>query len=165
MQAEVTGTAAPSAPSRSYKEWAVRILLWTFVVGPLLLSLVTDFVACPSARYFGQPCPGCGLTRATMAALHGHIGEAFHLHPLFFLAAPFHVGALVYGTYLLLAPPRLQPKQPSLFAWGKRIGQSYIVISVLLILLWIARMFGAFGGPVPVGAKAAHEWHESGQAL
>lgn len=162
MQAEATGEAA-SAPGRSAKEWTLRILLWAFVIGPLFLSLFTDFVACPSARMFGQPCPGCGLTRATMAALQGHIGEAFRFHPLFFLAAPFHVGALAYGSYLLLAPASLQPQQPSLFAWGKRIGQAYILISVLLVVVWLARFFGAFGGPVPVGSKAAKDWQDSHQ--
>ncbi|MEZ4374732.1 MAG: DUF2752 domain-containing protein [Polyangiaceae bacterium] len=160
-----TGTPAPASSERSYKDWALRIVLWALVVGPLFFSLFTDFVACPSARMFNQPCPGCGLTRATMAALHGHLGEAFHLHPLFFLAAPFHAFALVYGSWLLLAPKRLQPSNDALFASGKRIGQLYIVISVLLVVLWVARFFGAFGGPVPVGAKAAQEWHQSGQAL
>ncbi len=163
MQAEATGNPADRERARSLKDWAVRISLWALVVAPLFLSLMTDFVACPSARMLGQPCPGCGLTRATMAALHGHLSEAFHFHPLFFLAAPFHVGALLYGSWLLLAPASLQPSNDQLFTSGKRIGQAYIVITTLLILLWVARFFGAFGGPVPVGAKAAQEWHQSGQ--
>ena len=98
-----------------------------------------------------------------MSALQGHLGEAFHFHPLFFLAAPFHVGALIYGSWLLLAPTRLQPTNDALFSAGKRIGQAYIVISVLLVVLWVARFFGAFGGPVPVGSKAAKDWQDSHQ--
>lgn len=160
-----TGTAAQPSNERSIRDWVLRILLWALVVGPLFFSLFTDFVACPSARMFNQPCPGCGLTRATMAALHGHLGEAFHMHPLFFLAAPFNALALIYGSWLLLAPKRFQPSNEKLFSAGKRIGQAYIVISILLTVLWVARFFGAFGGPVPVGAKAAQEWHQSGEAL
>lgn len=30
----------------------------------------------------GFACPGCGMTRATHAALHGHLGEAFRFNPL-----------------------------------------------------------------------------------
>lgn len=37
---------------------------------------------CPFKVVTGLPCPGCGLTRATVALLHGDLATSFHFHPL-----------------------------------------------------------------------------------
>jgi hypothetical protein len=37
---------------------------------------------CPFKVLTGLPCPGCGLTRATVALLHGDFATSFHFHPL-----------------------------------------------------------------------------------
>ena len=54
---------------------------------------------CPTALFFGIPCPGCGLTRATLALLRGDVGAALHFHPLVFVLTPLAAYAL--GTTLL----------------------------------------------------------------
>ena len=51
-----------------------------------MLSLATSS-ACVVKALIGVPCPGCGMTRAWLAAFHGEFGEAFRCHPLFPLAA------------------------------------------------------------------------------
>ena len=43
---------------------------------------------CPVNFFFHFPCPGCGLTRAYIAALHFDIKKAFEYHPLFVVVAP-----------------------------------------------------------------------------
>jgi hypothetical protein len=36
----------------------------------------------------GLNCPGCGMTRATFAVLHGRMGEAFRMNPLGMILLP-----------------------------------------------------------------------------
>ena len=38
---------------------------------------------CPVRSIIGIPCPGCGLTRACLAALHLDFSAAFAWHPMF----------------------------------------------------------------------------------
>jgi hypothetical protein len=45
---------------------------------------------CPFRAITGQPCPFCGMTRACIAAAHGHIGQSLAYNPggfLVFIAA------------------------------------------------------------------------------
>jgi hypothetical protein len=38
-------------------------------------------VACPFRSITGVPCPFCGLTRAVVAAAHGHLGTSLAFNP------------------------------------------------------------------------------------
>lgn len=49
-------------------------------------------VLCPYRALTGLPCPGCGLTRALHALLHGDPGTAFAFNPLLFVALPLLLG-------------------------------------------------------------------------
>lgn len=40
---------------------------------------------CYFKAFFGLPCPGCGLTRASVSFVKGDIAAAFFYHPLFLL--------------------------------------------------------------------------------
>src|SRR5947209_7197904 len=44
---------------------------------------------CPIHEYFGLLCPGCGGTRALVALLHGHLGDAFRFNALVVALFPF----------------------------------------------------------------------------
>ncbi|AZA84863.1 hypothetical protein C1637_18960 [Chryseobacterium lactis] len=53
---------------------------------------IEDFMlTCPSKRFLGVECPGCGAQRAVVLVFEGRFSEAFHLYPavytllLFFL--------------------------------------------------------------------------------
>jgi hypothetical protein len=106
---------------------------------------------CPTALFFGIPCPGCGLTRATLALLQGDLASALHFHPLVFVLAP--VFAFALGVSLLdyvrggaASTPDLVTKWLSVraryrAAWG---------LLALALAVWGARFAGYFGGPVPV---------------
>lgn len=43
---------------------------------------------CPYLTLTGFACPGCGLTRATHALLHGEVARAFALNPWAFVSTP-----------------------------------------------------------------------------
>lgn len=66
---------------------ANRILTHLLVFGGL--AVYGLLFGCLFRWLFGVSCPGCGLTRATLAALRLDFQAAFHYHPLFWLATPF----------------------------------------------------------------------------
>lgn len=41
----------------------------------------TSLTVCPSKLVYHMPCPGCGVTRATLLMLKGHIIDALMLNP------------------------------------------------------------------------------------
>ena len=111
-----------------------------------VLVFVTSLPAlCPMRIALGVPCPSCGITRATRLALGGDLAGATAMHPLWFLMDPY-VGVIALaqlasyarrGEFLALDKSTI----------AKRVGQ---VLLALLIVVWVARFFGAFGGPCPV---------------
>ena len=114
------------------------------------LAVHSDFPLCPLAGSFGVPCPGCGLTRATLALLHGDMRRALHLHPLVLLLAPLVVGIASAAAWNLLRLPRPSSRRRALFANGRTMTTLATVVLVLTIGVWLARFAGFFGGPVPV---------------
>lgn len=62
LKAVLCGTAV-------YAVWLLLARLWK--------------LPCVFLRLFAVPCPGCGMTRAWEALLHGQLTVAFAYHPLF----------------------------------------------------------------------------------
>ena len=62
----------------------------------------TNIIVCPSKLLYGIPCPGCGVTRATLMALHGDIIDALAFNPnclfsiVFILTFPFVFCVSIY---------------------------------------------------------------------
>lgn len=123
---------------------AARLVLVAAVLGG---ALVLDIPLCPFAIVTRHPCPGCGLTRATLELLHGHLSAALHFHPLAIVIAPLVIGAMLYNGWSYVWSGRWSAME------GKQGRVVTAIASLLLVVLlgvWIARFFGAFGGPVPV---------------
>lgn len=53
--------------------------------GPYGVTWLPD---CYFHRFTGLNCPGCGMTRAAHATLHGRIGEAFRFNPVGMILLP-----------------------------------------------------------------------------
>jgi len=102
---------------------------------------------CPFAILTRHPCPGCGLTRATLALAHGHLTEAVHLHPLSPVLAPLVVGAFMYNALVYVREGRWAAAESLTHRWITRLA---LVAAAALLAVWIARFCGAFGGPVAV---------------
>ncbi len=87
---------------------------------------------CVFKKATGLDCPGCGMTRATYAALHGNIRTAFAFNPVGMVLLPLAMVGLgievvgwVRGRPL---PFRLNPGR-----WGAA------VIAGVMILWWVLR--------------------------
>ena len=116
----------------------------------LVIALVmgSGLVPCAFARVTHLPCPGCGSTRAVAALLRGDLTGVLHMNPL----GP--VMALVLGLLAVEAIVSVlktgDARRVGSTRAGRFLTRAPVVITVLDVILWIARFFGAFGGPVPV---------------
>ena len=76
----------------------IIVCLWLYIAK----EGKTAIIVCPSKLLYGIPCPGCGVTRATLMALHGDIIEALAFNPnclfaiAFILVFPFVVYVSIY---------------------------------------------------------------------
>jgi len=99
---------------------------------------------CLSAALLHLPCPGCGMTRATLALLHGDWAAAMMFHPLSIIVAPFGAAFALEQTARYVAtgrvPVRLARWQETLLA----------ALGALLVVVWILRFCGWFGGPAAI---------------
>ncbi len=126
--------------------------------GLLALVLLSQLPFCPMAGVLGIPCPGCGLTRATLALLHGDVRGAFRLHPLVFVLTPLFVWSVCAAALGYVRGPHTQSK-PKL--WFSSRAATLLASALLLATLgvWGVRFFGYLGGPVPV--VTFRQWAES----
>ena len=120
---------------------------------PLAVVSVVVLAAwrCPVAELLGVPCPGCGLTRAALALAVGDLAGAVRIHPLSLVLIAF--GAWLGWRELALDAGRRGP-----LGRPRRSGSEPLVAALagglvaLTVIVWIARFFGAFGGPVSVAS-------------
>ncbi len=103
---------------------------------------------CSVAAVLHRPCPGCGLTRATMMMLHGDVRESLAMHPL---AIP------MIACWLAIAIATIASTWRDGVPWkffehrfGKFAVTATALAYVALIALWALREAGMFGGRVPI---------------
>ena len=117
----------------------LRITLLAVVAAVLALAMYVDFPLCPLASSFGIPCPGCGLTRATLALLHGNVRAALHFHPLVWLLAPLFAGFTGVALLELLRDPTRPRKSPPFHWQGRGTNIAAWFVLVLVVGVWLAR--------------------------
>lgn len=140
-----TAPVHPQTPKPRWHRWGIALAL----VSPVAFAVFNEFPLCPTAGVLGIPCPGCGLTRATLLLLNGEFARALALHPLVVPLAPMYIGALVFfGVDLVRGPRNTAPSA----SWLTRRWVSVFGVLVLTatVTLWVLRFVGYFGGPVPV---------------
>jgi hypothetical protein len=108
--------------------------------------LASGVVVCPVAIVARQPCPACGLTRASLSLFQFDVPGAFALHPMVFVVLPLLALWALAAAHAYITTGRPSPS-PRL---GRAFGYAFPIVLALMLALYVARFFGAFGGPVPV---------------
>ena len=128
--------------------WTTRAALVAVGLTAATLTLTSGLLPCPMAAVLHVPCPGCGLTRATLALAHGDPGAALRFHPLVPVIVPVLAVYLGGNALGYVASGR----------WGaldRRVGRAGAVVlagvGVLSVAVWLARLGGWLGGPVAIG--------------
>ncbi len=64
---------------------SVFLALGAFAAYYIIVGVVMKQSTCIIRNTTGIPCPGCGMTRSYIHLLHGDVGGAYRMHPLFWL--------------------------------------------------------------------------------
>jgi len=108
-----------------------------------LVSLNLPSWDCPIFRVTGVPCPGCGLSRATMLLLKGDLAGSIRFHAF----APIFLFAIVALILSLILPKSIiQPAIARAELIERKTGLTILILGSL-ILYWLARLLflqGAF---------------------
>ncbi len=99
---------------------------WWAILAAAALALLYYRLGCPVRFFTGLPCPGCGMTRALGHAAGLRFEEAFHQHPLFWLAPVL--------AWLLLA--KWARARPRLRNTALAVLGGVFVLTYLLRLFW-----------------------------
>ncbi|HEX7313913.1 MAG TPA: DUF2752 domain-containing protein [Pyrinomonadaceae bacterium] len=98
---------------------------------------------CPLKGALGIPCPGCGLTRATVSLLRGEFAAAFSLHAF----APVLLLALAAFAVAGLLPAERREAFAGLVARFERRTKATYVVPAAMFVYWSVRLLflpGAF---------------------
>lgn len=129
---QILREAFSTAISDLKKIWpAVAAFGGYFLVGRKFL-----YSLCPSVVFTGFPCPGCGLTRATVSILKGRFADAWYLNPFSYAILLF---VFVFGVRRYL----MQKETKSLLKW-------MIVIGAGMVIFYIYRMIRYFPNRPPM---------------
>lgn len=101
-----------------------RTLLIHFCVLLFFLAVIL-FYRCPFSYFFNVNCPGCGITRACLAAARLDFHAAWAYHPLFFLVGP----TILYAAHRNLLPRRLNAKVESILYFS--IIASFLIVYIV----------------------------------
>jgi hypothetical protein len=108
--------------------------------------LASPIKLCLVATLLHVPCPGCGLTRAAFALVHGDLARAVTLQPLSLVIVPM-LGwiAATHAVRYVRTGSAWADARPS-----RATEIALAAMALLLIAIWAARLCGYLGGPVPV---------------
>jgi hypothetical protein len=111
------------------------------ISGAALLQLVLALLRlpgwqCPVFHALGVPCPGCGLTRATVSLFQGNFKQSLALHAF----APIFVTALAIVTCSAVFPPGQRERIANRTESIERYTGITSLILIGLVLYWLARL-------------------------
>ena len=116
-----------------------KIAIFLILAYVVLANYLFGYI-CPSMAIMGLPCPGCGLTRATISLAQLDFKQALYFNPLIFFALPLI--ALYAFIYLKNGD------------FGKLFYPTLVIIIAAFIVFFI-RIRADFGTPPLVINKNA----------
>lgn len=91
---------------------------------------------CPWKAATGIPCPGCGLTRATIRFARGDFAEALRLHPF----APIAVTGIALIVTAAILPTPMRDRLVRGVARLDPRGFTSAILLVSLLAVWLAKL-------------------------
>jgi hypothetical protein len=91
---------------------------------------------CPAWAATGYPCPGCGLTRATVALLHWDLHAMARLH----LFAPAALAAFAFVVAAGVLPTPMRRRLMASLETVERSTGVTMLLLVALVVYWITRL-------------------------
>ena len=123
-----------------------RVALVVTAVAAAQLASVAAGVGgwpCPIRSLTGVPCPGCGLTRATVALVRGEWRESLAAHAF----APLLLAAVVAAAVAAMLPEARREAFAALLVRAERRTKMAFLLPAALLLYWSVRLLflpGAF---------------------
>jgi hypothetical protein len=117
-----------------------RVVVWAFfvlaVVQTVLVALHLPGWPCAFRNLTGQPCPGCGLSRAMAALLRGDFAAAVAFHAFAPLLAA--CGLLLCAASLLPPAPR-ERLAARVASFESRTGLA-VWLAAAFLVYWLVRL-------------------------
>jgi hypothetical protein len=88
---------------------------------------------CSFKNLTGLPCPGCGLTRSIVAAMHGDFRASLMYHRLGLLTLAYVCLQFLYRLVMIVVPTL----RTHVFSFGNILNIGIIGLAVLFVLNWI----------------------------
>ena len=114
------------------KKWLlIHISAFVGIAIYMTLAITLDW-GCPIRRITGVPCPGCGVTRATLSLLQLDFAKALRLNPAVFFVYPY----LFFLIHI----------QTKIFAgWKKWVKALILALGAgLFLVIWLVRLLNGW---------------------
>ena len=123
------------APMLAHRQTSAIIFGAAVVHAGLVMTGLPSW-SCPFRELFGIPCPGCGLSRAITALVHGDWRTSFTFH----LFAPFFLLALVLMAWATFLPGAQRQWLAAHVEVIERRSGIVAIALIGLVVYWLARL-------------------------
>ena len=102
---------------------------------------LSGVIVCPSKLIFHIPCPGCGITRATIMFLRGNVLQALAFNPNVIFSIMF---IFLVPTFLIFDAIKRKTYTLKAFVWGDNLVKNKIILTLIIafeIIVWIHNLY------------------------